>query len=571
MTDRCNGVIRHLAADGSYGFIISGQERDIYFSSRSVVASAGSEPEVRAQVRFDLVRTRDGRLRAEQVEVLGPTNNAHRARVRRTIEPYSGPTLELSDTQRADALRELSRWKLEAKLEDIKRYFYTVPELEEITTGESSFVIGRKGTGKTALVEYLFEKSGQELLVTKLTFKNFPFNELYSQVNDAFTRPNQYITVWKLIIYSAVCRLIADNPGCDPLIAKSINKAFPKAESDNLGTIVEKWIAKDFGFNILGTGFNLGALAKGRSVTSIRDKVENLEQFVKKHAPSKTILILFDELDEDYKDIFATYQKSDYLDLLTSLFKAVQDVRATFRAHAASPLPVVFLRDDIYDLLQDPDKNKWRDLEVDLEWNHEGIKALLAYRLSRVLGVDEQDFEKLWYSIFTADPLTYSKGFKQITSFDYMSMSAQGRPRDYINYIQECAAMEIKRSNREISTDTIKDADKSYSNYLRKELIDEVHGVLPDIDAILLIFSELRKWIMSIDEFKKAYAERFASKVVQNPDADFVLRTLFYFSIVGNVVRVGVHIFRHQRPSAQLNFRENIVIHRGLMKSLQIL
>ena len=73
-----------------------------------------------------------------------------------------------------------------------------------------------------------------------------------------------------------------------------------------------------------------------------------------------------------------------------------------------------------------------------------------------------------------------------------------------------------------------------------------------------------------MDEFRKAYQERVASGVLQNRDADFVLRTLFYFSIIGNVVRVGVHIFRHERPSAQLNFKEKIVVHRGLMKALQI-
>jgi hypothetical protein len=51
-------------------------------------------------------------------------------------------------------------------------------------------------------------------------------------------------------------------------------------------------------------------------------------------------------------------------------------------------------------------------------------------------------------------------------------------------------------------------ADKLYSNYLRKELIDEVHGIIPDIGKILTIFSETRKWILSISEFRKAYEER---------------------------------------------------------------
>ena len=265
------GLVRHFSRDKGFGFIVAGENNDIYFSLKSVRSGSG-QLRIGSKVSFELVETTDGRLRAENVSVFSSHTTTPRVRVRKSIPHYAGQTLGLSEAQRSDALRELSRWKLEAKLEDIKRYFYTVPELDEIITGESSFVIGRKGTGKTALVEYLFERSGEGLLATKLTFKNFPFNELYSQANESYTRPNQYITVWKLIIYSAVCRLIADSPTCDPVIAKSINKAFPKPESDNLGTIVEKWIAKDFGINILGNGFNLANFGKQKQIVTLKDK-----------------------------------------------------------------------------------------------------------------------------------------------------------------------------------------------------------------------------------------------------------------------------------------------------------
>lgn len=269
--------------------------------------------------------------------------------------------------------------------------------------------------------------------------------------------------------------------------------------------------------------------------------------------------------------MFENYGKSDYLDLLTSLFKAVQDVRSVMAKAGDGIYPVIFLRDDIYDLIQDADKNKWRDLEVDLEWTEEGIKALIAHRLSRVFDVENDNFDKLWYTLFSAEPIQYSNNKKKISSFDYMKMSSQGRPRDYINYLQECASTELKRSSYEISSDTVRDADKSYSNYLKKELIDEIHGIIPDIANVLSIFSETRKWILSIDEFRAAYEDRVATGRMALKDVDFVLRTLFYFSVIGNVVRAGVHIFRHSRPNAQLNFKEKIVVHRGLMKALQII
>ncbi|MEQ2936098.1 hypothetical protein AAAX57_20400, partial [Bacteroides fragilis] len=71
------------------------------------------------------------------------------------------------------------RWKLDAKLEDTDRYFYSQNEVDDILSGEKCYVIGRKGTGKTAISEYLLKKANFKFS-EKLSFKNFPFNELYS-------------------------------------------------------------------------------------------------------------------------------------------------------------------------------------------------------------------------------------------------------------------------------------------------------------------------------------------------------------------------------------------------------
>lgn len=131
--------------------------------------------------------------------------------------------------------------------------------------------------------------------------------------------------------------------------------------------------------------------------------------------------------------------------------------------------------------------------------------------------------------------------------------------------------MQIDRGGGLISADSIRDADKSYSNYLKDELLDEIHGLIPDIASVFSTISQVRKWILHIDEFAKAFGRNVKSSDVKTKDVNFVLRTLFYFSVIGNVARQGTHIFRHENPDATLNFTEKIVVHRGLMKSLQIL
>ena len=82
-------------------------------------------------------------------------------------------------TGRDEWLREIADWKLEAADEDTSRYFYGFPGVAEVQSGNKYYIIGRKGSGKTAVAEHVRSLSGPRTFVRSLSFKNFPFNELY--------------------------------------------------------------------------------------------------------------------------------------------------------------------------------------------------------------------------------------------------------------------------------------------------------------------------------------------------------------------------------------------------------
>lgn len=565
------GTIEFYLHDKGYGFLTDESGVRRFFHKTEIMTGTST---VTNGVAVDFTPAEvSGKAQAKRVSVLANvTPTGPRSRMKRGKGGvYAGHYTHLSSEALYAALFEISRWKLEAKLDNVTRYFFHVPALVTIISGDASYVIGRKGTGKTALAQYISETPISSQFVTTLSFKNFPFNDLYKLENNSFTRPNQYITAWKLIIYSFICRMMSDNAAIDPLIRQKILKVFPTTDNDNLSAMIGRWVSGDLGFSIAGTGVTLGNLFQKKNEATIQQKVENLEAFILKHIDQSQYFVLFDELDEDYKDIFETYKKSEYIDLLTSLFKAVQDVRSSLTKRGPSVYPVVFLRDDIYDLIQDSDKNKWRDLTVQLEWTPAGIKDLLAFRIAKAIKIDQEEFNHTWYSLFETDAVPYSDGKKQISSFDFITRSTQGRPRDYIRYLQACASLQLERSSARISVPTIREADKSYSNYLRNELIDEMHGLVPEISGVFRVISQIRKWNFSVEEFREAYLQQYAIGAVKSKDVDFILQTLFYFSVVGNSVRPGVEIFRYQNPEAMLNFTERLVVHRGLMKSLQII
>ena len=73
-------------------------------------------------------------------------------------------------------------------------------------------------------------------------------------------------------------------------------------------------------------------------------------------------------------------------------------------------------------------------------------------------------------------------------------------------------------------------------------------------------------------EFKDTYNEYLNKGTIKESNIDFVLQTLFNFSVIGNKPKKrDLSFFRYENKEARFNFNENIEVHRGLFKALQIL
>ncbi len=475
--------------------------------------------------------------------------------------------MKLTNEQRREVIEEIAdNWKLEARSEDSKRYFYNYQEIRRIKNGTKSYVIGRKGSGKTAISEHLFNlgKDDSKIFTEKLTFKNFPFNELYSLSNDKYTSPNQYITLWKYLIYSFICRMMLKNPTVNENIKVKLGNSYSTDPITNLPRVIGTWT--DNSFKISGAD---------REVSWI-EKVNILEDIIMNNLNESQYYIIFDELDEDYRNIKNKEEFTPYCNLMTSLFKAVQDIKNIFRLKEHHIYPVVFLRDDIYRLIQDADKNKWSDFQIQLDWNKRKIQNLMAFRITKAFdpSMETMEFKTAWNLIFRKEAVPMgNRQQSKMNSFDFIERSTQLRPRDFIKYIQSCAesTLEAGWQNPQIPPKTIKWVDKAFSNYLKDEIIDEIHPIIPDIQNILQVFSQIRKQTLRITEFKKSYNEYLKANTISETNINFVLQTLFDFSVIGNQMKNHRSIFRYMNKEARLNFSEKIALHRGLYKSLQIL
>lgn len=482
-----------------------------------------------------------------------------------------------------NVLKEISEnWKLEAKQENNFRYFFHVDEAKKILTGDKFYVVGRKGSGKSAISQYILNlceqnaQTGYRVFTEQLSFKNFPFNELYALENGRYTKPNQYITIWKYIIYSCICRLMVRNQHIDGELRALLEKLYPPTTIKSLSRLIANWTTKEFGAQILGFGGSLKVdkISNFETLSWI-EKTNILEDIIEEYIDDSNYYIVFDELDEDYRDFETQEERTQYINLITSLFKAVQDIKSIFKERKQIICPIVFLRDDIYLLIKDTDKNKWGDFKIALEWDEPKLKAMLAYRISKALDENGKilSFEEAWMKIFSGQTINLGGNYRRKTDlFHYITLSTQLRPRDYIKYIQVCAETTLQNREEKITAKTVKQVDKGFSNYLKEEIIDEIHAQLPDIQIIFSIISQIRKWNFTIQEFNNTYMQYYKKGTVKNGNVDYILQMLFDFSIIGNRPKNrSISFFRYINPEARFNFKENIVVHRGLFKALQIL
>ena len=465
----------------------------------------------------------------------------------------------------------INNWSVEARKER-QDYFYYIQEVNDIASGKKYYVTGRKGSGKTAIAQYLAEVDEPTTFSTRLSFKNFPFQILYSlENNQEYAAPNQYISMWKYLIYSYMCKDMMKNQNIDLDIRNKLSKLYGDSPSSSLNKLIEKWTSKSFGMEVLGVGFSYGGEQATKEITWI-DTLEILEKIITSYCDDARYYFLFDELDEDYKEFPSEVEAYKYKCMLTSLLKATQQIRDTFDACEKHIFPIVFLRSDIYSQLKDADKNKWRESLVDLEWSITKIKSMLAHRICTAMNVPSTDFASIWPILFSPRKVKMGNNQKrEMDVFSYIERSTEMRPRDFVQYIKECVELAKERNEFPIRPETVKEADDNFSEYLKGETIDELFPILPEVDEILGLLSTIRKQSFRFSEFEKEYNTLVIREAIPKRDIRNVLLALFDAGVIGNQPSMkGQSIFRFSKKAPRFNFNETMIIHRGLYKALQI-
>lgn len=460
---------------------------------------------------------------------------------------------------------------------NLEHYFVSIPEMGEIITGKYHYIIGRKGTGKTAIIERLRAIASVDAMSfsQNISLKDFPLPLIRSLRDKNLRDKSQFVPIWSFLILIELAHMVAADQGSGPIAVKLelirfLKDNFPSKisfvetlnrldKSNHMVSILPHWLG---GQSTTGTENSSSSSIHYQQVISIL-----LEKLKSLHSESMFFLFV-DELDEGYRsaDHFLRL-------LLLALLRSVENLSLELNSSAIKFRPVVALRSDIFDRLEDNDLNKLDDKIVRLAWSvgsrtQYSLEDVISARIAASVSsenppnwqdlIDESDRPDHWPASETL--LTY------ILSRTYL------RPRDLIKFLKCC--QKTPRSER-ISFRTVFSAEQMYSFWLHNEFRDEVQSFLPVWRQALQCVSRSNSravfnfiWLRSQFE-NDPEVSRWCTE--EKRDVSEIIDYLFEYGVIGTIDKSHRVSYKYINPDASWQFEDIFTLHKGFRRQLRMI
>lgn len=366
-------------------------------------------------------------------------------------------------------------------------------------------IVGRTGSGKTALLKKLMEADSlykeEEIEAEKTVFEyirnNIFINELIEKKVDLRIF---FKALWVHVILVKIIEILTDKDTfLDTLIRKDrkdLKEYIDSYEShffedEALNEITEKFTS---GINSelsrqpvkVGAGINTEEYKRTQSITNNyvnrelltkqRKIVKYLEQFYASDNKQKKIIISIDDLDKSW--LLNQNVKYDFINALLDALKEFLDI--------CSVKVIVSIRTDILEgvylgsLRQD---EKDQSLILPIEWTEREIKEVLDKRIAFLL---EDHYQKKQIPTFSK---IFDFEVKKELADDFILKRTMLRPRDAIEFVNYC--FKCADGNTEINEKHVLEAEEYYFSSRKKALGREWQSIYPEVQTYINLIHNL--------------------------------------------------------------------------------
>lgn len=449
----------------------------------------------------------------------------------------------------------------------LAQYFLRTSSFKQVLSGRKSLVIGRKGSGKSAIFELVRSEleNGGTTIVIPITPDQYSWSALRDYKEAGLLPEQAHTNAWKLTLLSAIVWNLVDKGVIDKHSPTGryynyMRDSYKPAEKDWLLRAVTN--VRQFLEGIKTQWVSLGW--SSATPTPLR-VVEQLVNDLKTCWPiTQPVRVLIDRLDDSWD------ASPESQHLIVGLLKAANDLNNIFRDRLTI---TVFLRSDIYGGLLFDDQDKLRQYEETLTWTPDELKSVISERVRFSLCLEPGDDEKIWSGLFST-----RKYRSKASPSKYILDRTFKRPRDIISFVRFALETAISSHHEEIEPEDVRSAEETkYSASKYKDIIIEQQKQYPYAKALLDSFQgSLHK--LSTPELLQNLAQ-FAGIQSLRLEPEDLLRILFVWGVLGvkRQGRAGLNqrggvsfVYYYEDPSIQPLVYPSFYIHPSLRFYLNV-
>nr|WP_314576546.1 hypothetical protein [uncultured Pseudomonas sp.] len=387
----------------------------------------------------------------------------------------------------------------ENEMRDLERYYLETDQFLKSLRGEAHLVVGRKGSGKSAIFLQIRDaerdKNRNKNIVLDLKpdgYKLIKFKERILQFLAEGTYQHTITAFWEYVLLLEICYKILEKDKQRHIHDHHLYEGYRElAElyrgegydsegdfSERMSMLMEK-IYSEYQSKYGSTeSVNLSS----SEVTELLYKhdVKQLKLKLGRYLEHKRVLwLLFDNIDNGWPT--SGLRHEDLL-MVRALIDATRKIERQFTGDNIKVRSVVFLRNDVYELLVKETSDRGKEASVVLDWTDADLlRELVRLRIVSNGLEEDLDFKSAWLRLFASH-------YKGEETSQFLIERSLMRPRFLLNLINHCKSFAINLNHEIIEGSDIEKGIAAYSADLLRDIGYELQDVSDETDGLLYAF-----------------------------------------------------------------------------------
>ena len=458
---------------------------------------------------------------------------------------------------------DLGSTSAENEMRSLESYYLKTDQFLKSLRGEANIIVGRKGSGKSAIFLQVRDrernKKGNIVLDLKPDgYKLIKFKELILSFLEEGTFQHTIMAFWEYVLLLEICYKILekdreqhkrDHTLYEPYraLADLYHAEGYETEGDfseRMSSLMEN-ISTEYRSRY-GDEANVRLSAPSLTEMLYCHDVRDLFNRVIDYMAHKEVCwLLFDNIDKGWPT--SGLKREDLL-IIRGLIDATKKIERQFGRANIDVNTIVFLRNDVYELLVQETSDRGKEASVLLDWTDPDLlRELIRLRvISNDISGDKK-FESLWPRIFVSH-------YAGEESSQYLIDRSLMRPRFLLNLINQCKSFAINLNHERVLEEDIKKGLAAYSTDLLTDIGYEINDVESDNDDILYAFIGSKSIVSKIDIFSI-----LGDFGVDQNFFDKIFELLLWYGFIGLIV--------NDEPKYIYDFNYSMKLMSGIIKN----